>query len=325
MPGYAACFSDLWESQIALHIVRHFPSAKALLEAGIEEVSSRLKSAGRRFRRTSVEKTMAWAAMAATPDAAASVHHRLWQALDDDRAKKCLEIQALEREIAHLLAHTPYVLLLSFQGINVVSTAELAGEMGPIEHYPNAKAITGRAGLFPSRYQSDQVDAANGQLIRCANRALRAILMMIADNLMQCNGYFRSLAAVWRIQGKDPRDSHVKIACRISRIVYQIVAGRQVFHHPGCRGRDYILQKLLTFLREHDTPLPYVLVVLQAAMNQVPQREHANEAAPLQQELERNLNTKRGPKQIGEILTVVLARLGAANLQSISSEGQDPS
>jgi hypothetical protein len=103
-----------------------------------------------------------------------------------------------------------------------------------------------------------------------------------------------------------------------------MVAGRQVFHHPGCRGRDYILQKLLTFLREHDAPLPFVMTVLQAATNQLPIAEHANEAAPLQQELEKVLSAKRGPKPIGEILTVVLARLGVSDLQLIPSEDQDP-
>ena len=58
---------------------------------------------------------------------------------DDDRQRKTQEIQALEREIAGRLVQTPYVLLLSFPGINVVSAADFAGEMGPIEHYANAK------------------------------------------------------------------------------------------------------------------------------------------------------------------------------------------
>jgi hypothetical protein len=33
--------------------------------------------------------------------------------------------------------------------------------MGPIENYPSPRAITGRAGLYPSRYQSNKVDIAN--------------------------------------------------------------------------------------------------------------------------------------------------------------------
>ena len=57
----------------------------------------------------------------------------------------------LTRLLAGLLARTPYVLLLSIVGINVVSAAEFAGEMGPIERYPKARAISGRAWLFPAR------------------------------------------------------------------------------------------------------------------------------------------------------------------------------
>jgi hypothetical protein len=58
--------------------------------------------------------------------------------------------------------------LLAIPGINVVSAAELAAEMGPPARYANANAITGRAGLFPSRHQSDQKDYVNGPLIRLA-------------------------------------------------------------------------------------------------------------------------------------------------------------
>jgi hypothetical protein len=53
----------------------------------------------------------------------------------------------------------------------------------PISNYVNAIVITGRSGLYPSRYQSDQTDHDNGPLIRQANRRLRSALMRIADNL----------------------------------------------------------------------------------------------------------------------------------------------
>jgi hypothetical protein len=65
--------------------------------------------------------------------------------------RKSLEIQALERDLAARVARTPYILLLSLPGVNVVSAADCAGEFGPIRFYPNGRAITGRAGLYPSR------------------------------------------------------------------------------------------------------------------------------------------------------------------------------
>src|SRR5207253_1747901 len=211
-----------------------------------------LRQAGIRFQQRTLQAILDWAAQAAPGDVAASQHHRIALALYDDRQRKTQEIQALEREIASRLVQTPYVLLLSFPGINVVSAADFAGEMGPIEHYANAKSITGRAGLRPSRYQSDQVDRANGPLVRNGNRSLRAAILGIADNLIVCNHHFGVLATQWAAQGKDPRHTRVKVALRFCRIAFQMVAGRQVFRHPSIRGRHYILDKLTAFHRVHD-------------------------------------------------------------------------
>jgi hypothetical protein len=71
--------------------------------------------------------------------------------LYEDRQRKTQEIHAPERESAGRRVQTPYVLLLSFPGSNVVSAADFAGAMGRIEDERTAKAITGRAGLRPSR------------------------------------------------------------------------------------------------------------------------------------------------------------------------------
>ncbi len=237
-----------------------------------------------------------------------------------DRRRKSLEIQALERELAGRLAQTPYILLLSFPGINVVSAAEFGGEAGPIEHYATAKAISGRAGLRPSRYQSDQVDKADGPLVRACNRSLRAAILGIADNLIVCNHHFNVLARLWAAQGKDPRHTRVKVGLRFCRIAFQMVAGRQVFHHPSVQSRHYILDKLTAFHRAHDTGMVEVLRDLQAAAAHVPLREHAAEAQPLQEELHKiQEGRRRGPQWLGDILPLVLARLGIGVVQSQES------
>lgn len=212
------------------------------------------------------------------------------------------------------------MLLLSFPGINVVTAADFAGEMGPIEHYVNAKSITGRAGLRPSRYQSDHVDKANGPLVRNCNRSLRGAILGIADNLAICNHHFGHLATQWAGQGKDPRHTRVKIALRFCRSAFQMVAGRQVFRHPCLQGRHYILDKLSAFHREHDTPMPEVLRDLQAAIGQVPPGEYPDEARPLHEELRRiQEGRRRGPQLLGDILPIVLARLGVGAIQSTES------
>lgn len=320
LPGFAACFDKLWDSPVPWHLLRHFPTAEQLRAAGVTAICHSLRQAGLRFQQRTVQAVLDWAEQAAPGDIAADQHHRIALALFDDRARKTQEIQALERDIAGRLVQTPYVLLLSFPGINVVSAADFAGEMGPIEHYANPKSITGRAGLRPSRYQSDQVDKANGPLVRNCNRALRAAILRSADNLITCNHHFRVLAAHWRAQGKDPRHSHVKVALRFCRIAFQMVAGRQVFRHPAIQGRHYILDKLSAFHRDHDTAMPAVLRDLQAAIGQLPLREHAAEAQPLHEELMKIQNgRRRGPQLLGDILPMVLARLGVGVVQSEES------
>ena len=324
-PGYAACFADFWGSDLALRLVRHFTSAAALLDAGLPGLAAHLRRQRVRFQRATLDAVLAWAAQAAPAEATAVCHRRLALDLDDDRQRKIQEIRGLEREIAALLVQTPYVLLLSFPGIHVVSAADCAGEMGPMSHYASARTITGRAGLYPCRYQSDQVDRADGPLVRCANRRLRAVILLIADNLIKCNQHFRALAARWRTQGKDPRCTHVKIALRFCRIAYQIVAGKQGFRHPSMQQRSYILDKLNAFHRDHATPMAQTLADLQAAIGQRPPGAYPREAQPLVEELQRiEQGRRRGPQLLGDILPIVLARLGVAPLQFQESGVDDP-
>jgi transposase len=320
LPGYAACFDKLWESPVPWHLLRHYPTAAQLHAAGLTAICHSLRQAGIRFQQRTVQAVLDWALQAAPGDVAASQHLRIALALYDDRQRKTQEIQALERDIAGRLVQTPYVLLLSFPGINVVSAADFAGEMGPIEHYANPKSITGRAGLRPSRYQSDQVDKANGPLVRNCNRSLRAAILGIADNLIVCNHHFNVLATQWAAQGKDPRHTRVKVALRFCRIAFQMVAGRRVFRHPSIPGRHYILDKLSAFHRAHDTGVAELMRDLQAAVSQIPARDYAAEAGPLAEELRKIQDGhRRGPQLLGDILPIVLARLGVGVIQSPES------
>jgi len=320
LPGYAACFANFWDSEVALRLARRYPSAAALRAAGRKGLINYLHDEKVQCHHTTLDAVLAWAAQAAPPEVTAICHHRIALNLDDDRRQKTLEIQALERDIAAQLVRTPYVLLLAFPGVHVVSAADFAGEMGPMPHYANARAISGRAGLFPARYQSDQVDHARGPLVRRANRRLRAAILGIADNLIRCNHHCRALATTWRAAGKDPRHTHVKIALRFCRIAYQIVAGRQVFRHPSMQQQSYILAKLNAFHRDHQTALAQHLRDLQAAIEQLPPAAYAREAQPLAEELQRIQEGRRhGPQPLGDILPLVLARLGVPVVQSLGS------
>jgi hypothetical protein len=112
------------------------------------------------------------------------------------------------------------------------------------------------------------------------------------------------------------------VAHRLCRILYQVVAGRQVFCHPHYKERHYILDKLIDFHAEHGTPAQDVLRDLEAAAGQLPPAEHAAEALPLRERL-KALESGRAqdPHGLAGILPKVLAGLGAKKVKSRQSGG----
>ena len=325
MPGYSKCVGDLFGSPAILWVARDLGSAAAITQLGLAGLSQQVRQAGLRVYRSTLEKIVAWARSAPSAEEPASLHHRIFLELDADQLAKAQRIRAVESDLAGLLAGTPYLLLLGIVGINVVSAAEFAGEMGPIDRYAKARAITGRAGLFPSRYQSDQVDRRDGALVRHANRDLRPAILTIADNLIKCNEHFAVLAAAWRLKGKDARSVRVQAAGRFCRIAYQMVAGRMTFQHPCTQQRDSIIDKLIRFSLEHITSPDQLARNLDAAVAQLPRTAHREEAAALAEELARVPKARGTERRLLEtILPTVLAKLEVNLVKSPESGEADP-
>lgn len=319
LPGYAALFakSDLWGHPLGLLVLKfiaeHGGTHQALLNAGIPGVAKWLKEQHCAFQSRSLERIVAWASDAAAGDPMAPLLTRIWQTLLVDWNEKTRQITHVERDLAGLLAKTPWILLLSHPGINVVSAAELAGETGPIQHYASDKSITGRSGLFPSRYQSDKVDRG-GSLSRFRNARMRSAWLLVADNLIKCNEYWRGKYNLWKSQGHDVRDLRCRIANRITRTIYHMVAGRRIFQHPSRLDRAYVIQKLLEFLREHQTHNSVILAVLKDAADQLPQYARAQEARLLADIQSKAANSRRSePQELGALLVHVLERLGVTS------------
>jgi transposase len=317
MPGFADLFEDdhLFHKSIALAIAMQFSSAESIRCAGVDGIASHLSNTKVRFQVRTIERIVAWANTAAEPSELAAIYMRQWQQLNEVRRLWDEQIAAAEREMAGFLVKTPYVLLLSVTGINVVSAARLAGEAGPIEHYASARAINGRAGLYPSRYQSDEVDHADGSLVRQCNRALRGAAMLVAENLIKCHPYYRGLSALWMQQKVDPRDRRCRIANRAMRMVYQLVGGRQLWRGKGV-DREYLLANSQEFHRLHNTPLEQAIRDLNEAFAWLPKSAYAEEAKPLA-ELARK--KRRGLQRIGDLMIPLLIRLGVPLEEKVES------
>jgi transposase len=205
LPGYSRCFGDIFLGEAPLLIARSVTSAAEIRSLGTEGLARILVQKAVRFQGRTLDKILAWACDVEDKAEHAATYKSIINSLDDERRARLAQIARVEREMAGFLVRTPYVVLLSMPGIGIVTAAEFAGEMGPIANYANDQAITGRAGIYPSRYQSDRVDRCDGPLVRRSNRTLRRVIMLIAENLLMCNRFFQTLQQRWQAAGTTDR------------------------------------------------------------------------------------------------------------------------
>ena len=139
--------------------------------------------------------------------------------------------------------------------------------------------------------------------------------MLVAENLIKCHPYYRSLSALWAQRKIDPRDRRCRIANRAMRMVYQLVGGRQLWRGKGV-DREYLLGKLQEFHRVHKTPIDQSIRDLNEAFAWLPKSAYGAEAKPLA-ELARKKH--RGPVHIGDVLIPLLIRLGVSSEKEVES------
>ena len=144
------------------------------------------------------------------------------------------------------------------------------------------------------------------------------------DNLIKCNAHYRGKFQLWKQQRVDSRDIRCRVANRAVRPVFQMVSGRKLYRHPCRLDRGYVMDKLLVFHRDHQTPPHEIVRDLQLAAEQIPKRDRLEEAGPLRTTYARCRRSRRkGPQEIGTILVAVLARLGVNGVES-ALEAQGP-
>ena len=95
--------------------------------------------------------------------------------------------------------------------------------------------------------------------------------------------------------------------------MFRIVSGRQLYKHPSRLDRGYVMDKLLVFLREHNTSPAIIVRDLKHAADQLPKSGLIDEGAKLQEAaLKAQRSRRKEPQEPGTLLVAVLARLGIA-------------
>ena len=298
-PGSAELFCHPWDDSPApLPLARHTTAAQAARQAGTAGWQRPAAKRPRRCRPRTFPKLRARAAPAPPDRGHAPQRRRRRISRDGDRLDNTRQLLAPERDRAPRVVGTPDVLLPAIPGISVVTVADLAGELGPSASYANADALTGRAGLLPSRYPSARVDGADGPRRRRGHRRRRAVLTPTADNLAQGSHHFRARAAQRRRAGKGPRGRRVKVAKSFSRLASAVVAGRHWFPRACCQPRPSWRGQLPAFHGDHGTDRGEPLRDPRAGVEQRPAPSCPAEAAALREQLDA-LPGRRRPPPLG--------------------------
>jgi transposase len=313
LPGYTRLWKSdsFWQSPIPITLATTFDSPQAMCAASDEQFRQTARDAGSVIQKTTIDRIRAWTHQAAPCDDAWQIYFRRAVSLAKDLKGKWQEIRVFELDLADFLCRSSCVLLLAFPGVHVISASDYGAELGPITNYVTSKSIAGRAGLYPSRWQSCHTDHADGPLVARRNRQLRAALMRLARNLDRSNHYFMGLAQNYA-RRHDDHDPKVVIARAFSRLSYYIIAGERLFAHAAINQSERILQKVCDFYLERHAPANRVTSALNNAVARlsVPSLRAEQEALNAQYlDVSQKRRRTTGVSTLGEILPQVLLRI----------------
>ncbi len=135
---------------------------------------------------------------------------RRWHALQVD-------VDAVETQIAELLAQTPGQILTTLPGVAATRAAALAAFALPVERFPTPERLYSFTGLAPARYESATIRKARA-ISRTAPGERRDALTGIAWGLSQHCGPFKERDRELRARGMRPIEARVALARHACRL-----------------------------------------------------------------------------------------------------------
>lgn len=130
------------------------------------------------------------------------------------------------------LPESPF--LLSIPGIGIITVAGVLGELGPLEHYRNAKQLVKMAGTNPTQSESAGKSSPHTSMSKKGRSDLRWCLWMAALRLMRHNSDFvewarELLQRPGQAHPLKPREAIGAVGNRFLRIAYALVKERRCY------------------------------------------------------------------------------------------------
>jgi len=281
LPGFAAQFDSLWTSPAALALLGQFEGPEAMRQFSEAGLRRWLHDHGAACTRSRAERLVAWAADAVPPAATATTEAAVLRADLEHLALLGRQIERYEHEALELLVQSPYVLLLSAPGISHVLGGGLGAEAGPMSNYPTGRSLSGRAGLYPRRYQSDETDV-QGCAMASGEPFLRDVLMKSGRCLIMRGGAFFAWGDSRRAAQRCEKQIVAAMANRFCRIAHAMVLAGQTFCHPNAKPAVSVLGKLLNVAADLGIGAEAVTALALQAAARIPPSSRPTEIDSLQ-------------------------------------------
>jgi len=243
LPGFASLFGDVWSTRSAVAAIGLFDSPGDFIGISQATLCSRLKEHDAPGSVRMAEKLQSWAADAAPASRVSATEAGI---LRDDLGQLAYltgRVEDYERKLLSLLVETPFVLLLSMSGISHVIASGIGASAGPMGLYATSRSLTGRAGLYSCRYQSDLTDRQGG--MGRGEPFLRDALMKAGRCLTMPGGAFFAWGDSRRRNGWNEKRIIAAMANRLCGVIHVMVLKGETFRHPDAKPGVSVLGKLL--------------------------------------------------------------------------------
>lgn len=143
-------------------------------------------------------------------------------------------IQHLQKTISQHIRQYPdlhkgFKLLCTIKGIGIITAAYLLAEIGPIQHFKNARQLAAYAGLTPRHNFSGTSVRGKTPLSKRGNAALRNCLFMPALVAKRYNPIIRTFAQRLASNGKTPMEIVGDVMRKLLHIVFGVLKSGKPF------------------------------------------------------------------------------------------------
>ena len=222
-PEFLEVMKDI-KTRSAQYLLRHYPTPQAMLQCGVDELSSVLRrvSCGKLGRQRAEALYKVAGRSVGIKEGQRSILLEIEEILLEIEGCECF-IAKLEREMRRLLEQIPYSRsILSVKGIKAVTAAGLIGEVGDFRKFRTVSELLKLAGLDLFEISSGNYKG-NRHITKRGRSLLRKLLFFASLNMIRKGGVMREPYQRYIGRGMPTQKALVAISRKLLRILFALV------------------------------------------------------------------------------------------------------